>query len=727
MRLASSSSGTVRADDFDMDRLTKWEEQLNSPVLYKDYILILPEPITDTAQTNELLSLPKSEESELNFKQFGLHAAYRAANLTINQYEEYIREFPEDASPRSLSCDEFLKQIDLISCPMDSALMTIRNYLSVSRPDFADPQFAMLFARYRHAKDSLYRGKSKIYIKKLIDSCWLTMTADQQNVLRTMCIQNPDLRPLKPDGHDARLKASQVILSRDCSNFCINADNTASKFSYLIDDPDVLESLKFMADHVMPDSSHNKRSPFYVTQHTYNQFLQLCPDRSLRNMVWRAWHKRNAPENHPKKLTNLKFIHFIRQKRKDFAFEAGYRNWLEMQLRNSLAGTKDRVLASLKAVADVHSRPAIKLLADLNEYATEKSITTAEDMAIQEYDLPYWINRYKHEEIYGKSTQEVEKLFTVESVLQGLSKFATNYLGIELNVNATPHISRGSYMLELRRNGETQGRILLDTYVTGSKNPIASIMRSYSPEYKCIPLVGQSIGVRAPKGDKDKSYLNPDEVVQMFLQISCVFQYTLYRYNLYSLNRIDALEPEMSKFLGFYCLNHLLHDHRIIQDCCVDKSKLDQALANKLLDGVTRFYPLQMWYELFKAHMDIELHNSTLDVMRLLPEIYALYSPFNRAPDDYDICGWKDVFGGTGVHSYTQVWAKQLANFCFTEMNPEALANGSISDMDPKLLRERNSKLIDAFYNPQCYDTNKNMESLLGRRFELSDIRLGMI
>lgn len=703
--------------------------------LHRDYVLVLPEPCNEKPETNELLRLPKAGESEIDFTKLDAESVFKGFSQTVCSFEDFITDFTNNPPQSERPLREFLKDIERRLYPMDSSYNICMCLWMLNNPKYNFKEFHDLIERYLASRDKRHEEYFKVVLEDYASRDFGNLNDSEKRLLKIY-------HPAKPstgissltninEGHVFHFKKNLRAEAEMYHQHTIQADKL---FSHTVDDPDILAAISSEFE-LCNELHHKERTPLKITHSTYEKFMQVCPDRFVRQMLWQTRNKRCSPKG-PPKLNNFKSVDYMRVLRRKIANILGYRTHVEYRMSEAMAQSKKQVSSGLESLQQENIVKLRDRLEELNEFADnnqEDHIEGDNSQGIQAYDIDYWSHKFRYDVLIGKRDADLRAYFPLQVVMRGLLGYFKDYFGIEMKIKSEPnkYWDESVQFIEVQRNNQALGSIIFDPYQRPEKRISHSFygrIRSRNTELGCLPCRFISTSYRRDQ-TSNQARLSLADTIELFKYFATVLQRLMYNYGYYELNTYGALELEVKNLIPNLCVAHLLTDYRILQSCSDrgGSKPIDAELASRLLKSLTYFNSLKNWYELYKAHLDLEAHSSLASIESLVQEAYSLYSPFPRDPGDYDYCAMPDIFVGPndGVQ-YSSLWSKQLANFCLQH----SLTGSGVSDItasDVSKLREFNAKLLDSLFNSENLNTSDKLIALTGEAFEPSKTGLGVL
>ena len=158
---------------------------------------------------------------------------------------------------------------------------------------------------------------------------------------------------------------------------------------------------------------------------SYVPFMTFCPNRALREQMYRAYVTRASSG----KTDNSAVMARTLQLRSEMAGLLGFKHYAEYSLANKVAPDVESVQAFQETVLS-HALPAARReLEELTAYAQASGKHTG---PLLQWDIPFWSERLKQDR-YGYEAEEVRRYFTVPKVVQGLKKLCEDVFGVTLH------------------------------------------------------------------------------------------------------------------------------------------------------------------------------------------------------------------------------------------------------------------------------------------------------
>lgn len=693
--------------------------------LHKDYVLVLPEAINQDGTTNEVLRVPRKGEAGTDFTKLSPEAIYKGVSQTICAFENLLTDLENDPLPPGTTSEQIFQRLEEKLYPMDFAFHLFMVLLNIDSSAFRHIEFHQLIERYYAVKDKRFEGLIKEVLQNDFIKRQSKLTGtDLEAMLKLYHIGEAKKQVIKTsdDGHIFYFKKN---LHSDTRQFIENYNEANRLFSHTVDDPDIL---KVVAEELgdCQDLHHKERTPLQITVHTYPRFMQVCPDRFVRQMLWQTYNKRCSPKS-VTKLNNLRLIGGMRVDKRKISDFLGYRSYVDYKMRETTVESKAEILDTFKMLNSENKPKLMERLQELNDYAADNNFEDPNQLGIQEYDVDYWTHKYMHDILIGVKEADLKAYFPLDAVLGGVQKFFKSHFGIEISRtkdHGQKFWSHDVELLEVKKNGEQLGKIIFDPYErplkTGPQVFYARVQSRHEDYLPCRLLCASY----KKDNQTNKANLSFADVSDLFMSFGIVVQRLLYKYKYYELNTYGGLERDAAHILPNLCTAYLLTDHKILQSCS-DRGQskpIDSELAKKIISASVYFNPFKTYDQLYRAHLDLEIHSVLSEAKEIARNLYEIYAPFNRSPDNYDFCAMAGIIVGPNDGlQYVNLRSKQMANYCLNQIT------GGKSDGTSKGHLEMNTKLIESLFDPEKFNTKEKLVSLFGPTFEPSKTGLGVL
>lgn len=706
--------------------LQEFPERKANNVVPDDYVFILPESLDEHEGNNELLKITK--EQDIDYSKLDTEMVFKGLSRAMIDFENYLTDMENRQGDELKPTREFFKDMERQLYLLDSAFNIALALIHVDSKKYNHKELFALLTRYYTVRNQRLTGKTKDIIQEYVLDGYKKLPEPDKKMVRMYYKKNTSGSFLRSLDASTQLPQYRKHLSNSVNAFRANLEMVNREFSHTVDDPDLLASIS--ADFEDNLSLHHKeRTPLKITPATYEKFMRVCPDRFIRQMLWQTYHRRCSAKGTPKH-NNIPVIDDIRVFRRKITDMTGYRSHIDYRLSEAMAVSKNQIAEMLQVINEDNIKELNDRMQELNDFAADNSggAQSIGDSGLEECDIDYWSNKYAHDILIGQSEAQLKQYFSLPVVMDGLKDFFNNYFGLKMEFRdkQVPYWDKDIQTLDVRRNDKLIGSIIFDAYFRPGKrmsNPIYARIRCRTNDSGLAPVRLIST-VFKQDVDSKQAQLSFSDIANLFHSFGTVLQRFLYNYDYYELNSYGSLESDVNQLFPNLCMAHFFNNHKILQACSMrDGSKpIDSELASRMLKAHNYFRSLRTWRELYKAHLDLEAHGSLKDIKKLVEEVYPIYSPFPRSPDNYDFCAFESIFAGPNDGAqYSGLWSKQLVNFCLSEVQPAGAGH------DVTKIRAFNEKLMDNLFASDNFNTKDRLQSLLGRSFEPAKTTLRFI
>lgn len=259
---------------------------------------------------------------------------------------------------------------------------------------------------------------------------------------------------------------------------------------------------------------------------SWEPFMQTCPDRKLREEVWRAYTDRCKDGEYD----NTKIIDTLVNLRLERANILGFETHADYVLDNTLAKTPNNVY---RCLMDIWI-PALKVAKQERDQYQRMLEKDEPGAKLQPWDWRYYAEKLRTEK-YSLDDAVVRPYFALDSVLQGAFGVANRLYGLTFAERTDlPLYDPEARSFEVKDGGQTIGILYMDFHPRASKRSGAWMtefrgqQRRYNFELKnskfeiqnpeleeVIPIISVVCNFTKPTADKP-SLLNFDESETLF-------------------------------------------------------------------------------------------------------------------------------------------------------------------------------------------------------------------
>lgn len=245
---------------------------------------------------------------------------------------------------------------------------------------------------------------------------------------------------------------------------------------------------------------------------SWEPFMQTCPDRKLREELWRAYTDRCKDGEYD----NTKIIDTLVNLRLERANILGFETHADYVLDNTLAKTPNNVY---KCLMDIWI-PALKVAKQERDQYQRMLEKDEPGAKLQPWDWRYYAEKLRTEK-YSLDDAVVRPYFALDSVLQGAFGVAGKLYGLTFAERTDlPLYDPEARSFEVKDGGQTIGILYMDFHPRASKRSGAWMtefrgqQRNQQGE-NVIPIISVVCNFTKPTADKP-SLLNFDESETLF-------------------------------------------------------------------------------------------------------------------------------------------------------------------------------------------------------------------
>ncbi|CAG2117991.1 unnamed protein product, partial [Medioppia subpectinata] len=388
--------------------------------------ILFPDVPSDTAENNELLSLP-TEGRPIRFAKLSPEKCVKAVAKMSIEFDSCLDKLEQqlDQNKMSQSFDEVMAQIEQRLVPLDYGLCTLRLLRNVDKNRYDFRHFDQFFNRISMAKVRRFQSQPIYFFMREIQSNRDQLTGAQKRVVDKYLLEAKLFGSTLSAAELSALNQIHKDLAEERGKFNHNLMEATRRFTHTVDDPALLA--------VLPDeliASIGSHSNATVTLHSsvFDPFMEYCPDRALRYNLWCAYNSRAAPGN-DRKISNSIIIENIRFHRKQQAKVLGFENYIDLSMETKMAHNLDNVRTFISTL-HTKSKPAFDAnLKELTDFARESGSHEGEKLEL--WDLPYWQRKLLKVK-YSIEDSAVKQYFPLNAVLDGMFGLAERLFDIKI-------------------------------------------------------------------------------------------------------------------------------------------------------------------------------------------------------------------------------------------------------------------------------------------------------
>lgn len=292
-----------------------------------------------------------------------------------------------------------------------------------------------------------------------------------------------------------------------------NALKDNNSFFLNVTDKKDLEGMPQYALESAKQEAQNRKMKGYVftlDYPSYSAFITYCPNRELREKMWKAY---NSIGNHNDTNDNKQVLKDIANLRLKIANLLGYKSFAEYQLEDKMAAKPEAVNKFLDDLVDISMPFAKKDLQAVQDYASSHGFTDK----LNRWDFSYWSEKLQKEK-YDISPELLKPYFNLEYVRNGIFTLAGKLYDLEFRENkeiSTYHPDVTVYEVWEKKSNRFMAVLYMDFFPRESKRN-GAWMTSFREESKVNnqeirPLVQLVCNFSKPT-KKTPSLLTFDEV-----------------------------------------------------------------------------------------------------------------------------------------------------------------------------------------------------------------------
>lgn len=293
-----------------------------------------------------------------------------------------------------------------------------------------------------------------------------------------------------------------------------NALKDNNSFFLNVTDKKDLEGMPQYALESAKQEAQNRKMKGYVftlDYPSYSAFITYCPNRELREKMWKAY---NSMGNHNDTNDNKQVLKDIANLRLKIANLLGYKSFAEYQLEDKMAAKPEAVNKFLDDLVDISMPFAKKDLQAVQDYASAHGFTDK----LNRWDFSYWSEKLQKEK-YDISPELLKPYFNLEYVKNGIFTLAGKLYDLEFRENkeiSTYHPDVTVYEVWEKKSNRFMAVLYMDFFPRESKRN-GAWMTSFREESKVNnqeirPLVQLVCNFSKPT-KKTPSLLTFDEVI----------------------------------------------------------------------------------------------------------------------------------------------------------------------------------------------------------------------
>ncbi len=227
------------------------------------------------------------------------------------------------------------------------------------------------------------------------------------------------------DKAKARFKAIMRELAETQASFSHNVQDATDAWLLHIEDESELQGLPERVKARAADNARERNRDGWVLTLDYPSYEAVvthAENRGLREVFYHAWVTRGSDEGADPAWDNSENIRRILKLRVEAAKLVGFENYADYSLATKMARSSEEVIEFLRELASRSRLAAERELGKLQTFA---------DMALEPWDMTFWLERYKQER-FSVSNEALRQYFPASKVINGLFDLASRLYGITL-------------------------------------------------------------------------------------------------------------------------------------------------------------------------------------------------------------------------------------------------------------------------------------------------------
>ncbi len=559
-------------------------------------------------------------------------------------------------------------------------LLSVRNSEDLRRAyEAAQPKIVALGLRMAQS-ESIYRKLEKL---KSSDE-WQQLDSAQRRIVDNS-LRDMQLSGIALTGHQReRFNEIAKRLSQITTDFSNNILDSIKLYSMIVKNPKDVAGMpdSFLSMAAQSFNAHKSQSEADATARTgpwritldhpsYMPFMKFCPNRELREKIYRAFIGRASDGRHD----NTQIMNEILKLRLEKAKLLGFSTYAELSLSRKMAGNPKRVYELIDQLHKASYDSAKKENQELAELAHRTDGITD----FNHWDVNFYAEKLQ-EQRYQFTEEELKPYFSLPTVLNGLFELLYGIFDIRVvNEDGKAPVWHPDvqYFGIYSRDQKRIAGFFLDPYSRPADKRGGAWMnecvirrkiqdRTQMPEAYLICNF-------APPVDGAPSLLTFRDVQTLFHEFGHGLQHMLTQVDFLGAAGIRGIEWDAVELPSQFMENWCYHRQTLMGFARHYKTgeQLPDDLYQKLLSSRTYRAGSMMLRQLHFAAIDLELHDrfdpsgdrSAFDIdQQISRKILALPS----LKDDRMLCSFAHIFaGGYSAGYYSYKWAEVLSADAF--------------------------------------------------------------
>ncbi|RZF33474.1 hypothetical protein LSTR_LSTR010130 [Laodelphax striatellus] len=415
------------------------------------------------------------------------------------------------------------------------------------------------------------------------------------------------------------------------------------------------------------DKNDPSRGPWSVPvdSRIKNKFLEYCPDKILRERVWKNSIIIASNEGFSDDLKNSYSLEKIREYRESEAKVLGYENYAALSMETKMAGSVENALGALELLRE-KARPAHeKELDELQKFAEKSGFRSKLTMA----DIPYWQRKMK-KSLFNFENEELREYFPMEKVMNGALELCQRLFDIRIQESdkvSTWHPDVKFFHVFEGDSTQPIAGFYLDPFDREEKvqnlgyDWVVSIRPAHVMDGKrAMPLSAVILNVPPPAYGKP-ALMSFSEVESFFGQIGKLLQQLLCSVTYSDLSGLSNVEWDTVAVSSNF-MQHWLYNEKVLKSISGHYSTGAEIPIKDIHLLPRHMAGTNLCEELYKANLDLKLFSQSaywIDIVKGLWDQHfaiAIDPSYNEPLSMVDIVcdNWSAAY-------YSHIWSKMLA------------------------------------------------------------------
>lgn len=514
-------------------------------------------------------------------------------------------------------------------------------------------------------------------IKAVYDNEFSSLTGEKKTLLEKYYKDFTRNGALLDEDKKEQLRQIDEKLASLSPQFSKNLLEATNAFTLQVDNKEDIEGLPQSALSEAKELASQKGQPdswiFTLQAPSYIPFMTFCPNRGLREKLWRAYNQRTFGG----KYSNNEICSEVTALRTERAQLLGYESHAHFVLERRMAKTSQQVYQFLDSLKE----PSLKSARKDVEEVTQHAKTLGIEAPLMPWDFGYCSEKLK-EKKFSYKEEELRPYFPLEGVLNGLFEHASKLFQLEISpTNKVDTYHDDVRTFEVKEDGETTGLLYVDLFPRDNKRGgawMTSFQEQSSSQASLLPLV--SIVCNFTKPTKElPSLLTFNEVETLFHEFGHALHGLLSKCHYPSLSGTNVLWDFVelpSQIMENWCLEketlHLFAKHHKTGEL-LPEDLIEKLRASKnFMSGYANLRQLSFGLLDMAWHDQSAVERKQVD--QLEQEVLSPLAVFPSVPEANFSVGFGHIFaGGYSAGYYSYKWAEVLDADAFEAFKEKGL------------------------------------------------------